>query len=526
MEYEWGKMEGSGGRLRCSLVVGKQFDQSYYLGLPLKVLIPTMGFSALIHWIVSLAIQVTEERYYRLSGYETQNVIAINLAVCIGCAGLLLLIAILCWVALSYRRNGFIPSMFGSVRVLCAAAGELRDIPEDGHVKWGDLGEGPLYRRAGLSGGPVGEIVPDELPEDARPARSPHTPKDGNMVIVHPSGGSVKGLLDLPAELCLRVFDFLPDQAPADLAALARTCKTLWWPAVRALYKRIILNPKVGRQKCRRKKPASFLRLFHTLLLCDKHFLSMMDEIRIEIKDPTFLCDILLYASADAEEFSELESLATYMPDLITMVPMLRSLEIQWVGGDEVVEAFVPYATLSSILSGAHRSTTRPKPRLGETLEKMRVHEIWSRSRIGSMRSMCEERVYEEKSVKMWNERFFGSLKFLRSLKLLEIPVLAPVHRIIHLLPDSLEELHLTDENLFLFDLTEEFERISAVLPHLGPTAGLLNMKAVFLKFRRLDPSPCQHIMDRMKDICREAGIKLNIVLNYVPEKEWGMKEN
>ncbi|KAK0647651.1 hypothetical protein DIS24_g7514 [Lasiodiplodia hormozganensis] len=479
-------------------------------------------------------------------------------------------------------------------------------------------------------------------------------PVDGNMVIVHPSGGSVKGLLDLPAELCLRVFDFLPDQAPADLAALARTCKTLWWPAVRALYKRIILNPKVGRQKCRRKKPASFLRLFHTLLLCDKHFLSMTDEIRIEIKDPTFLCDILLYASADAEEFSELESLgtdismqisqdmaaaepadimldwreitelilqrssnlryidifgytdhtnwnfqlhryqkleivylhsprvltlqgladlalipnlkslqlssmrdgwhygpfrfssipqaqfpslvhlkvlgfpdtATYMPDLITMVPMLRSLEIQWVGGDEVVEAFVPYATLSSILSGAHRSTTRPKPRLGETLEKMRVHEIWSRSRLGSMRLMCEERVYEEKSVKMWNERFFGSLKFLRSLKLLEIPVLAPVHRIIHLLPDSVEELHLTDENLFLFDLTEEFERISAVLPHLGPTAGLLNMKAVFLKFRRLDPSPCQHIMDRMKDICREAGIKLNIVLNYVPEKEWGMKEN
>ncbi|OMP87042.1 hypothetical protein BK809_0007128 [Diplodia seriata] len=70
--------------------------------------------------------------------------------------------------------------MYGSVRVLCAAAGELRDIPKDGHVKWGDrksvhqdpcfgdadiivVGQGPLYRRAGLSGGPVGEIVPDEL---------------------------------------------------------------------------------------------------------------------------------------------------------------------------------------------------------------------------------------------------------------------------------------------------------------------------------------------------------------------------
>lgn len=474
------------------------------------------------------------------------------------------------------------------------------------------------------------------------------------MVIAHPSGGSVKGLLDLPAELCLRIFDFLPDQASADLAALARTCKTLWWPAVRALYKRIILNPKVVRRKHRRKKPASFLRLFHALLLCDKDFLSMTDEIRIEIKDPTFLCDILLYASADAEEFSELESLgtdismqisqdmaaaepadimldwreitelilqrssnlryidifgytdhtnwdfqlhrhqkleiiylhsprvltlqgladlalipnlqslqlssmrdgwhygpfrfssipqaqfpslvhlkilgfpatATYTPDLITMVPMLRSLEIQWVGGCEAVEAFAPYATLSSILSGAHRSTTRPKPRLGETLEKMRVHEIWSRNGVGRIRSPNEIKLHEEENVKMWNESFFGSLKFLRSLELLEIPLLAPVHRIIHLLPESLEELHLTDENLFLFDLAEEFERISAILPQLGPTAGLHNMKAVFLKFHRLDPSPCQHIMDRMKDICQEAGIKLNVVLNYVPESEWGLKEN
>lgn len=64
--------------------------------------------------------------------------IAINLAACVGCTSLLLLFAILCWVALSYRRNGFIPSMFGSARVLCAAAGELNDIPEDGYVKWGD----------------------------------------------------------------------------------------------------------------------------------------------------------------------------------------------------------------------------------------------------------------------------------------------------------------------------------------------------------------------------------------------------
>lgn len=75
MEYEWGEMEASSRRLRCSLVVGNQFDQSYYLGLPMKVLIPTMSFSALVHWIVSLAIQVTEERYYSLVGYKTHNVV-------------------------------------------------------------------------------------------------------------------------------------------------------------------------------------------------------------------------------------------------------------------------------------------------------------------------------------------------------------------------------------------------------------------------------------------------------------------
>lgn len=76
MEYEWGRMETKRSRLRCSIVVGKQFDQSYYLSLPKKVLIPTMSFSALVHWIVSLAFQVTEERYYTSTGYEMQNTVS------------------------------------------------------------------------------------------------------------------------------------------------------------------------------------------------------------------------------------------------------------------------------------------------------------------------------------------------------------------------------------------------------------------------------------------------------------------
>ncbi|KAK7733362.1 hypothetical protein SLS57_000377 [Botryosphaeria dothidea] len=138
MEYEWGKMEATGGRLRCSLVVGNQFDQSYYFNLPKKVLIPIIGFSIFTHWIISLAIQTTEEHIAGKSSSKVYNIIGINPAACLGCAGLMVLITAICWIAFSYRREGYIPSMFGSVRVLCAAAGELHEIPEDGHLKWGD----------------------------------------------------------------------------------------------------------------------------------------------------------------------------------------------------------------------------------------------------------------------------------------------------------------------------------------------------------------------------------------------------
>lgn len=463
------------------------------------------------------------------------------------------------------------------------------------------------------------------------------------MVIARPSSGSVKGLLDLPAELCLRVFDFLPNQAPADLAALARTCKTTWWPAARVLYRNIILSPELDRDKHNCKKLLSFLRLIHTLLISDKQYLTMVEQMRIEIAEPTFLSDLINYTSTNAKYFSDLEHLstsismeidqtmgriwsnvldwrdavdlilqrspklrhidivgdvkqtewelqlhlyrkleiiylhgtkvltlqgladlalipnlkslqlfsvrgqlhhwpvtfsavpqaqfpslvhlkilgfpviATYTPDLLTMVPKLRSLELQWIY-DPRDQTFDSPTPLSSILNGAHSSPTSPRPRLDKTLERLRVYPIWP---------CMDNRRYYVQYAKKWDKNFFGSLKFLRSLKLLEIPFIVPVHRIIHSLPESLEELHLTDENLFRLDLGEDLERISAVLSQLGPTAGLHNMKAVFLKFRRLDPSNlCQHIMDRMKGICQEADIKLNIVLNYVPETEWGLKEN
>jgi hypothetical protein len=67
-----------------------------------------------------------------------------------------------CWWAFTYKREGFIPQMFGSVRVLMASTTVLDDFPDNG-VQWGDLGEGKKFRHAGLSGEDVGMIVPNEL---------------------------------------------------------------------------------------------------------------------------------------------------------------------------------------------------------------------------------------------------------------------------------------------------------------------------------------------------------------------------
>ena len=67
-----------------------------------------------------------------------------------------------CWWAFTYRREGFIPQMFGSIRTLCSATTQLDDFPSKG-IMWGDLGMGKLYRHAGLSPEEVMDIVPYEL---------------------------------------------------------------------------------------------------------------------------------------------------------------------------------------------------------------------------------------------------------------------------------------------------------------------------------------------------------------------------
>lgn len=57
MEYDWGKFEMCRQRLRCTIVRGDVFEQSYLLQLPKKVLFPMMGFSALMHWLLGQAIR-------------------------------------------------------------------------------------------------------------------------------------------------------------------------------------------------------------------------------------------------------------------------------------------------------------------------------------------------------------------------------------------------------------------------------------------------------------------------------------
>lgn len=67
-----------------------------------------------------------------------------------------------CWWAFTYTREGFIPQMYGSIRVLCASTVELTDFGSNG-LQWGDLGMGLRFRHAGFSIDEVNKIVPAEL---------------------------------------------------------------------------------------------------------------------------------------------------------------------------------------------------------------------------------------------------------------------------------------------------------------------------------------------------------------------------
>jgi hypothetical protein len=60
MEHEWGSWEEKRRNPRCTLVRGKQFEQSYFLQLPSKVLLPLMGYASLMYWLLGQAISTTE----------------------------------------------------------------------------------------------------------------------------------------------------------------------------------------------------------------------------------------------------------------------------------------------------------------------------------------------------------------------------------------------------------------------------------------------------------------------------------
>ena len=60
MEHDWGQLEKQRLKLRCTIVRGTMFRQSYLLQLPKKVLYPMMVFSSMMHWLLGQAISTKE----------------------------------------------------------------------------------------------------------------------------------------------------------------------------------------------------------------------------------------------------------------------------------------------------------------------------------------------------------------------------------------------------------------------------------------------------------------------------------
>lgn len=165
-EHDWGTLEYGRRRLRTTLVSGPSFAQTYLLQLPKKILFPIMVYSVLTHWMLGEALQTQEAIWLEnVNGrhVEHSKYIITYAAYPLWIATFLILaMTAVCWWAFTYKREGFIPQMYGSVRVLMASTTQLDDFPENG-VQWGDLGEGKKFRHAGLSAEEVMKIVPNEL---------------------------------------------------------------------------------------------------------------------------------------------------------------------------------------------------------------------------------------------------------------------------------------------------------------------------------------------------------------------------
>ncbi|KAL8754967.1 MAG: hypothetical protein Q9199_003976 [Rusavskia elegans] len=167
MEHDWGRLERVRDRLRCTLVEGEGFKQSYLLQLPKRCLYPMMVFSSLMHWLLGQSISTKETIWsdstdpsnpVEFSGYDV-----VYGAYSVWLSTILMLAQTgICWWAFTYSREGFMPQMYGSIRACCAATTQLTTFPKAG-VQWGDLGEGEKFRHAGFSSDEVEEIVPAEL---------------------------------------------------------------------------------------------------------------------------------------------------------------------------------------------------------------------------------------------------------------------------------------------------------------------------------------------------------------------------
>ncbi|KAF2017754.1 hypothetical protein BU24DRAFT_478909 [Aaosphaeria arxii CBS 175.79] len=165
-ERDWGQLEHFRHRIRCTIVKGEGFSQNYLLQLPKKILFPVMAYSVLTHWMLGEALQAQETIW--LEDSKGPNVLSSRYSIMFAayplwCAtALIILMTGVCWWTFTYKREGFIPQMFGSIRTLCAATTELNDFPSNG-IMWGDLGMGTQFRHAGLSSEGVNSIVPNEL---------------------------------------------------------------------------------------------------------------------------------------------------------------------------------------------------------------------------------------------------------------------------------------------------------------------------------------------------------------------------
>jgi hypothetical protein len=114
MEHEWGRWEIDRKRPRCTIVQGRAFEQSYFLQLPARLLVPLMAYVSLMHWLLGQAISTTETIYTDPNNGAEHSMYFVTYASYPIFMSTVLMIAMtaVCWWAFTYTREGFIPQMY------------------------------------------------------------------------------------------------------------------------------------------------------------------------------------------------------------------------------------------------------------------------------------------------------------------------------------------------------------------------------------------------------------------------------